>query len=272
MNRRETILVFVPAYNCEKQIPRVLAQLQGIEGLFSEILVLDNRSRDRTLEAAKTAAQAIPIPTVIAQNRENYGLGGSHKAAFNYAIAHQFDYCIVLHGDDQADIRDLCPLLEQGMHRTADCLLGARFMPGARLQGYSLFRTLGNHVFNIVFSLVSGHWLWDLGSGLNLYRVEALAKAAFLPFANNLTFNYFMILATVAWKWKIRFFPISWREEDQISNVRLIRQSTEILRILLEFVFRRGNFFSANHSGRESDDYGFDVIYRNAAGTPSDDA
>lgn len=265
MNRPETILVFVPAYNCEKQIPRVLAQFLGIEGLVSEILVLDNRSQDGTLEAARLAAESLCVPIKIAKNNENYGLGGSHKAAFNYAIAHHFDYCVVLHGDDQADIRDLVPLLEQGVHRTSDCLLGARFMPRSKLQGYSLFRTFGNHVFNFLFSLVSGRWLWDLGSGLNLYRVDKLATASYLSFANNLTFNYFMILATVAWDWKIKFFPISWREEDQVSNVKLVRQSRETLGILLKFLFRRHHFLSANHSGRQSEDYGFTVIYRNPA-------
>lgn len=49
----ERILVFIPAYNCAKQITRVLAQFDGIERHFAEVLVVDNRSPDNTLEAAR---------------------------------------------------------------------------------------------------------------------------------------------------------------------------------------------------------------------------
>jgi glycosyltransferase involved in cell wall biosynthesis len=253
----EKILAFVPAYNCERQIGRVLAQFDGLEHLISEVLVVDNRSPDNTVAAAHAAASGLRIPVRVVRNHENYGLGGSHKAAFLYAAEHGFDYCIVLHGDDQGNIRDLVPLLEAGEHRKYDCLLGARFMKGSRLVGYSAFRTFGNRVFNALFSIAAGRRLYDLGSGLNLYRVEALKQSQWLGFANNLTFNYYMILASVFWKWKLRFFPISWREEDQVSNVKLTRQSMQVLGILGSYMFQRQAFLTENHSGRDSREYVF---------------
>ncbi|MBY4949070.1 glycosyltransferase family 2 protein [Cupriavidus respiraculi] len=259
----DKILVFIPAYNCENQIGRVLRQFEGLEGRFSEILVVDNRSPDNTAHAALTAAASLAIPVQVVRNHENYGLGGSHKAAFLYAAREGFDYCVVLHGDDQGNIRDLVPLLETGEHHRHDCLLGARFMPGSRLVGYSWFRTFGNRVFNALFSIGAGRRLYDLGSGLNLYRVGALKTGNWLGFANNLTFNYYMVLASVYWKWKLRFFPITWREEDQVSNVKLTRQSIQVLGILASYVFKRQSFLADNHSGRASTDYGFSEVGRN---------
>ena len=258
----ERILVFIPAYNCSKQITRVLDQFNGAEHHFDEILVVDNRSTDGTLEAARAAADRAKLPVTIVRNNDNYGLGGSHKVAFGYAVEHGFDYCIVLHGDDQGSIRDLIPHLEAGTHRQVDCLLGARFAPGAQLEGYSAFRTFGNHVFNLLFSAGAGKRLYDLGSGLNLYSVGRLATVKYRSFANNLTFNYFMILASVHWGWNIRFFPITWREDDQISNVKLARQSMQVLGILARYVFSRKSLLDGNHSGRSLDDYGYTVIER----------
>ena len=52
------------------------------------------------------------FPIKVLKNRENYGLGGSHKVAFNYAIENNFDYIIVLHGDDQGSISDMIPVLK----------------------------------------------------------------------------------------------------------------------------------------------------------------
>lgn len=261
----ERILVFIPAYNCSKQIPRVLAQLVGIKHLVSEMLLVDNRSTDGTVDAARSAAAHLELPVTIVKNNENYGLGGSHKVAFSYASKNDFDYIIVLHGDDQGSISDLVPQLQAGIHRKWDCLLGARFMPGSKLEGYSRFRTLGNHVFNLLFSAGAGKRLYDLGSGLNLYKVSALGQANYLGFGNNLTFNYFMILASVHWGWKIHFFPITWREDDQISNVKLVRQSMQVMGILLRYVFKRKLFLDANFSGRSLDNYGFTVIMQTKA-------
>jgi dolichol-phosphate mannosyltransferase len=263
------VLVFIPAYNCSKQIPRVLAQFNGVEHLFSEILVVDNRSTDGTIEAARSAATNVKLPVTIVRNNDNYGLGGSHKVAFGYAVENSFDYVVVLHGDDQGSIRDLVPYIEAGTHRELDCLLGARFMPGSEHGGYSKFRTFGNHVFNLLFSAGSGKRLYDLGSGLNLYRVSKLADAKCHGFANNLTFNYFMILASVHWGWEIGFFPISWREDDQVSNVKLVRQSIQVMGILFRYMFKRKQFLDGNFSGRALDDYGYKIVERTGAATDS---
>ncbi|MDY7545039.1 glycosyltransferase family 2 protein [Glaciimonas sp. CA11.2] len=258
----ERILVFIPAYNCNKQITRVLDQFKGVESYFTEILVVDNQSPDNTLEAVCQSAKLSKLPMTIIRNDGNYGLGGSHKVAFGYATENNFDYCIVLHGDDQGNIHDLIPQLEAGAHRSVDCLLGARFAPNAKLEGYSLFRRFGNQVFNVLFSIVAGKRLYDLGSGLNLYRVSSIAREQYNGFANNLTFNYFMILASVHWGWNICFFPITWREDDQISNVKLARQSMQVLSILARYIFQRSTLLSQNFSGRNSDDYKYTVIAR----------
>jgi glycosyltransferase involved in cell wall biosynthesis len=264
---REGILVFIPAYNCAPQIGRTLLQLKGCEALFREVIVVDNRSTDDTVKSAISAAAQLDLPVRVMQNWDNLGLGGSHKSAFAYAAREGFDYLVVLHGDDQGSIRDLLPHIERGEHRTVDCLLGARFMPGSRLEGYSAFRTFGNEVFNLLFSAASGKRLYDLGSGLNMYRVDAVRNLRYQGFADNLTFNYFMILATVWRRWKIRFFPISWREDDQVSNVKLTRQSLQVLKLLTTFVFRRRDFLDGQHTIRSPDDYRFDTVYDSTLST-----
>jgi glycosyltransferase involved in cell wall biosynthesis len=263
---KEKILIFIPAYNCAHQVPRVLAQLSKLpRDMYFEALVLDNCSTDATLSRASQAVKSLDIPVTIGQNVANYGLGGSHKVAFKYAVADGFTHVIVLHGDDQGAIEDLIPHLIKGSFRHYDAFLGARFMPGSKLQGYSKFRTFGNIVYNLLFSLVTFRRLYDLGSGLNMFSVEALKRNNWLNFANDLTFNYYLILAMCEWKWDLTFFPISWREDDQISNVKLFKQARTTLGIVLGFLKDRGLFLARDHAGPVTGQYTFNAMASNDA-------
>ena len=148
---REKILVFIPGYNCEKQIVRVLKQFdEEVLNYIDEIIFVNNRSTDNTEDAVlKYKKENKSLPIKVLRNDENYNLGGSHKVAFNYALKNKFDYLIVLHGDDQGDIHDLLPYLKNKEYKNFDCFLGARFLKESKLKGYSKFRIFGNRVFII---------------------------------------------------------------------------------------------------------------------------
>jgi glycosyltransferase involved in cell wall biosynthesis len=228
------------------------------------VMVVDNQSPDQTLEVALERGKLLltHFNFIAWRNEKNFGLGGSHKAAFRYAIEHNFDYLLVLHGDDQADIHDLIAQLEAGAHLEVDCLLGARFMKGSRLSGYSWFRAFGNRVYNALFSLVAEQTIFDLGSGLNLYRLKTYREFYFKTFPDDLTFNYVMLLASYFRKQKVRFFPISWREEDQRSNVKLIRQGLKVLELLAGFALRRGQFLNSELRANTFEAYNGQICYR----------
>jgi glycosyltransferase involved in cell wall biosynthesis len=264
---KQKILVFIPAYRCEKQVVRVLDQFDNeLQGLVDTVVVVDNRSPDNTIQVAIDKAQEkfTSCNFIAWLNNDNYGLGGSHKAAFRYAIDNQFDYLIVLHGDDQADIRDLKSLLNDGSYTSYDCVLGARFMPGSKLIGYSKFRTFGNCVYNKLFSLVAWKNIYDLGSGLNLYRLESFRDFYYKKFPDNLTFNYVMLLASYSRKQSVKFFPISWREEDQRSNVKLFSQAATVLALLFRYFLFRSVFLKKEMRAINFETYSGEIKYSNS--------
>lgn len=263
MKVNERVLVFIPAYRCQAQITRVIGQFDAeVQALVDTVIVVDNISPDGTLQAAIDTAAAINNCRFIAwKNDDNYGLGGSHKAAFRYALEEGYEYLVVLHGDDQADIHDLIPALKEQKHRKVDCLLGARFMKGSRLIGYSKFRTLGNRVYNVLFGLVANKRVYDLGSGLNLYRLDAFKDFYYKKFPDDLTFNYVMLLASFHRKQDVEFFPISWREEDQASNVRLFRQAFKVLGLLGGCLFESNAFFDKEMRNKVVSSYSGKIVH-----------
>lgn len=253
------LLLFIPCYNCEKQIGRVLSQLKMIPvGLIAQAIVVDNGSNDKTLEVAKDFISAnSDLPIKLFKNTDNYNLGGSHKVAFKYAIENNFDYVIVLHGDDQADLADLKQILINTVYEKYDCVLGARFHPKSKLTGYSKFRIFGNIVFNIIFSVFLNKKLFDLGSGLNMYSVKMLRDEFYLKFPDELTFNYCMIIASSFYRHNLMFFPISWREEDQVSNVKIVSQAFSTLSLLFKYVFLRDKFLFSDLRKNNVNNYTF---------------
>jgi len=259
--QNDKILLFIPAYNCEKQIVRVLDQLNpAIMSMITKVIVVNNRSTDNTEEAVTEYMRAhASMPITLLRNRENYGLGGSHKVAFKYAIDHGYDYVMVLHGDDQGSISDFLPVLGKGYYRKHDCILGARFMRGSKLEGYSAIRTIGNIVYDFLFAFVTGRRIFDLGSGLNIYSVDMLKSGFYTKFPDNLMFNYLMIMAAEYYGHDIKFYPISWREDDQVSNVKMVSQAKKVLAMLADY-YKDPSVITSEYRDKIIDTYEADPV------------
>lgn len=253
-------------YNCEKQIPRVLGQLTDeVCSYLSEVIIVNNRSTDNGEAAVQEylSNHQLPVKASLLRNDDNYGLGGSHKAAFDYAIKNGFDYVITLHGDDQGDISNLLPYLKSKEYEQYDRFLGSRFMKESQLKGYSKFRTLGNKVYNILFSIGCGYRVYDLGAGLNMYKVDILKDHYYLKFKDNLMFDYCMTMASSYYKHKVKFFPIIWREDDQVSNVKMVSQALTTLGLLGGYLVNRKKFVQEDHRDKAVDQYTSTVVYSN---------
>lgn len=261
----DKILLFTPMYNCEKQIVRVMKQMTPEVGQYiSEWIIVNNRSTDNSESVVKEYLQTnnIPMNVKVLRNDENYGLGGSHKVAFGYAMKNDFDYLIVLHGDDQGDISNILPYLKSEEYKDYDCFLGARFMKESKLQGYSKFRTFGNRVYDFLFSVGCGYKVYDLGSGLNMYKTSIFQDGFYLKYKDNLIFNYCMVMGSAYYKHKIKFFPIVWREDDQVSNVKMLNQAITVLELLGTFIIDKKKFVQGEHRDSIVKNYTAQVIYK----------
>ena len=188
-------ILFIPVYNCKIQIKRLIDKIKkkNLDSV-NEILFVDNRSSDGTLETIIEETNDLRKIITIIRNDKNYGLGGSHKVALNYALNKNYKDLIVFHGDDQGNVDDLEMIISLDIDRNYEFILGSRFMRRSTLNNYSFIRIAGNIFFNLVFSLITLKKLSDLGSGLNLIRLDNLDIKQIESFPDNLTFNYYLIL------------------------------------------------------------------------------
>lgn len=219
----QKILIAIPAYKCAPQITRVLEEIDDkLASRVSEIAVIDNGSPDDTVQRALEYKKTGRLPHLhVYQNIDNYNLGGTHKVAFLKAEREGFTHVLILHGDNQAKSDEGNLLIDFAeAHSDRQTVLGSRFSRGSKLLGYDWKRIYGNRVLNLIYSVVTLRSCEDLGSGLNLFAMKDMDKRTYLEFADKLTFNFELLLDLVRRKVKFSYHPITWREEDQVSNAR----------------------------------------------------
>jgi hypothetical protein len=222
MMQKKKILVVIPTYNCEKQIGRVINKISSFDlNCIDEINIIDNLSTDKTIASALTNINDLQINKIkIYKTVENNNLGGTHKIAFNKAIAQGYDYIAIFHGDDQADFSNLvniCKIISNSYEDMS--FLGSRFSRKSKLIGYSKRRIFGNIGLNIIYSIKNFKILTDLGSGLNVFHVDSLKRINYHNFSDSLSFNYELLLSLISSKSKFVYYSINWSETDQNSNL-----------------------------------------------------
>ena len=253
-----TVVIAIPAYNCAPQIGRVLDEITAdLAARVDDIWVVDNRSSDGTLDRAVEHRRSGRLPNLrVFRNRQNNSLGGTHKVVFEHARAAGHSHVVILHGDNQARSDEVALLLDHAAaHPGTQTVLGSRFSRGSRLHGYDAKRVLGNRALNAVYSVLALRRLQDLGSGLNLFALRDLDPSTYLRFADGLTFNYELLLDLVARRVPFAYVPITWREEDQVSNARNWRIFRTALRNVV--LWRLGRQTSVPAPGR---DYEWDEV------------
>ncbi len=100
----------MPAYNEERNIGRLLAELQALDPEL-EVVVVSDGSTDRTAEVAAAAgAHVVRLPF-------NLGIGGAVQTGFRYAWEGGYELAVRLDGDGQHDPAQLRAARRSGRRR-----------------------------------------------------------------------------------------------------------------------------------------------------------
>lgn len=257
------ILIFIPCYNCSNEIKLLIEKISKLNFKNFDIsfLFIDNKSSDNTLKSIVLTSKKFNLKNyTILINKENYGVGGSHKIAIYYAIEHSFDFICVLHGDAQSEPNDIEKVFDQNLLKHNSAALGSRFMSGSKRNNYSILRTWGNIIINLIYSFFLLKKISDLGSGLNFYSVNFLKSIDFESFSDGHNFSHFLLLSLITKRQKIHFFPINWYQENQVSNVNLLEIGFQSLKVLPLYILYRFNFIKQKKEKSEKKNREYEKI------------
>jgi 2-polyprenyl-3-methyl-5-hydroxy-6-metoxy-1,4-benzoquinol methylase len=184
--RRQRIGVVVVAYNASKTLAEVLDRIpDDIRTGLDSVLVCDDHSQDDTYEVALHYQRSKPeLPVVVCRRGVNLGYGGNQKAAYGWAIEHDLDIVVLLHGDGQYAPECMEDLIAPLVADEGDAVFGSRLLkPGAARQGgMPLYKFVGNRILTTLANHLVGLQLSEWHSGYRAYKVAALRA---IPYESN---------------------------------------------------------------------------------------
>jgi len=169
-----SLSIIIPAYNEEKRLPATLERIQsylaGSGWKFSEVVVVDDGSRDRT--AAKVEKFAKRVRSVrLLRNPGNRGKGYSVRHGVLNAKG---EWVLFTDADLSTPIEELEKLWTRVQEARAQVAIGSRALDRSLIGVHQpLFRETAGKLFNLAVRVITGLPFWDTQCGFKLFEARA---------------------------------------------------------------------------------------------------
>jgi len=234
--RLDRIVVVMPAYNAEATLERTFRDLP-LE-LVDEVILVDDRSRDRTVEIA----QRLGISTI--RHERNTGYGGNQKTCYAQALARGADAVVMVHPDYQYDARVVAAMVTILRGGICDVVLGSRIRTRreALQSGMPPWKYVANRALTLLENVVLGQNVGDFHTGMRAYTREVLEAIPFERNSDDFVFDTQFLVQAVHFGFRIGDVPVPCRYFKEASSInfrRSVRYGFGTLGALLRFVVQR---------------------------------
>lgn len=164
-----SFLIILPAFNVAGYLKKTLKGLKDSVPASASILVVDDGSTDETIQDIEDSE------IVLIRHSHNLGKGAALKTGFKFALAHDYDYAIVMDADYQHDPTQIPAFVERMSNGNSDLVVGRRELgPGTM----KFDRYLSNQLSSLLLSLICRTRIRDSQCGfrmINLNRLKNLS-------------------------------------------------------------------------------------------------
>jgi glycosyltransferase involved in cell wall biosynthesis len=198
------VAVVIPAYNEEQLLG---STVEGIPGFVDRIYIVDDKSKDATVERAKALAEADPRVQLI-EHDQNAGVGAAIVTGYKQALADGMGVTAVMAADNQMDPEDLRHLCEPVARGELDYAKANRLFTGQAWELIPRYRYLGNAVLSMLTKIASGYWhIADSQSGYTAVSLEYLELLDLDRIYKRYGFPNDMLVHLNVWNARVRDIP-----------------------------------------------------------------
>ncbi|NOY52773.1 MAG: glycosyltransferase family 2 protein [Deltaproteobacteria bacterium] len=225
MLNHKKIVVVLPAYNAEKTLEATYDEIP--HDIVDEVLLVDDKSSDRTLEVAKR----LGIRTF--QHHANLGYGGNQKTCYTEALKLGADIVVMLHPDYQYTpklITAMSSLIAEGLY---DVVLGSRILGvGALRGGMPLYKYMSNRFLTAVENLLVSHKLSEYHTGYRAFSREVLETLPLAENSDDFVFDNQMLAQIIYFGYSIAEITCPTKYFEEASSINFSRSVTYGLGVL----------------------------------------
>ncbi|MCH9647239.1 MAG: glycosyltransferase [Deltaproteobacteria bacterium] len=174
--------VLIPVYNERYLVAELVRRVLVAplpEGVGREIIIVDDGSRDGTVEVVAKMESEHPDQIRFIQHEKNQGKGAAVRTAIREASG---DFAIFQDADLEYDPRDYERLLEPLLSGQADVVYGSRFLPSQRRRVLYFWHSLGNRFLTLLSNMFTNLNLTDMETCYKVFRTEVLKT---IPIRSN---------------------------------------------------------------------------------------
>ena len=236
MYKNKSVGVVVPAYNEEKLISSVL---NGIPDYVDSIFIIDDASKDKTVEVALSLAESKNRTEVVRQKR-NGGVGKAIVSGYACCLVNNIDIAVVMAGDNQMDPMQLPRLLDPIVEGKADYAVGDRLSNLKHMKGMSYWRRFGNWLLKWLTRIAAGNMkINDPQNGYTAITRQALKQLNLDSIYHRYGYcNDILVKLSVA-KARIIHIPMPAVYNSEKSKIRYWRYIPRVSWLLLiNFIWR----------------------------------
>ncbi|PZF74649.1 glycosyltransferase family 2 protein [Taibaiella soli] len=238
--------VVIPAYNEAMNLPdTILAFYQELHqnNIDHELLVINDNSKDNTIEVITELQQTVPTLRTIFNNPPHNGFGYAvRKGLENFSG----DCVAVVMADLSDSPQDLIKFYNTMLEQKVDCVFGNRFAKGGKVIDYPKKKLYINRFVNNMISFVFKLKYNDCTNAFKLYSRQTIDGIK--PFMSphfNLTVE--LPLKAVVRGYSFSVVPNSWQNRKHgTSNLKIREMGSRyffiVLYCLIEKYFSRGDF------------------------------
>jgi len=210
--------IVIPAYNEEASVADLISSLAQSYP-EAEILVIDDKSTDRTPELALQAGAR------VIQHKYNMGNGAGIKTGARHAKG---EVVVFMDADGQHDPADISRLLQE-IDDGYDLVIGARESDTHA----SKWRWLGNKLLSKFASLMTGRQILDLTSGFRAVRAKTFKEFIHL-LPNGFSYPTTSTMAYLRTGYLVSFIPIRASQRKGKSKISLMRDGIRFLVVIMK--------------------------------------
>lgn len=209
----------MPAYNAQKTVKKTFNDLP--KDLISEVILVDDASKDNTVEKAKE------LGISVYTHKKNKGYGGNQKTCYEQALKRNPDIVVMVHPDYQYDAKLVGVMCEPIVNNRVDIMLGSRIQTRKQVLkgGMPRYKYFANRFLTLIENLALGLNLSEYHTGFRAFSADSLRTIPYKNFSDDFIFDQQILISALSYGFNIADVPIPCKYFPEASSINFRRSS-----------------------------------------------